>query len=71
MMGGLESLGLVLRSRDNGEVQLGGETGGLEAPLDLGVMLLKADGPLELGECIDEASEVLRDDESEEGETRE
>ena len=71
LMTGLVSLGDVLRSRLLGEAQLGGDTGGLEAPLDLGVMLLKAEGTEELGECIDEAREVFKEDDSEEGETLE
>ena len=53
-------------------MQLGGDTGGLEAPVDLGVMLLKAEGPdTELGECIDDVREVLREEEAEDGDTRE
>ena len=47
LAGGDESLGLELRSREEGEAQLGGETGGEEAAplLLLGVRLLKAEGP--------------------------
>ena len=47
LAGGEESLGLQLRSREEGEAQLGGETGGGEAAplLLLGVRLLKAEGP--------------------------
>ena len=47
LAGGEESLGLELRSREEGEAQLGGETGGEEAAplLLLGVRLLKAEGP--------------------------
>ena len=48
MPGGEVSLGLLLRSREEeeGEAQLGGETGGGEAPLLLlGVRLLKAEAP--------------------------
>ena len=47
LAGGEESLGLELRSREEGEAQEGGETGGGEAAplLLLGVRLLKAEGP--------------------------
>ena len=48
MPGGEVSLGLLLRSREEeeGEGQLGGDTGGGDAPLPLlGVRLLKADTP--------------------------
>ena len=48
MPGGEVSLGLLLKSREEeeGEAQLGGETGGGEAPLLLlGVRLLKAEAP--------------------------
>ena len=69
--GGLGTFGDVLMSKEPGEAQLGGETGGEEAPVDLGVRLLKADGPDELGECIDEARDVFNDEESEDGDTLE
>ena len=48
MPGGEVSLGLLLRSREEeeGEAQLGGETGGGDTPLLLlGVRLLKAEAP--------------------------
>ena len=65
-------VGEELRSKEAGEVQLGGDTGGLEAPVDLGVMLLNAEGPeTELGECIEDVREVLREEEAEEGDTLE
>jgi len=56
---GLSSFGLTLRSNDVGEVHVGGDAGGLG--LLLGVKLLNAEGP-PVGECIDEAIEVLSDD---------
>ena len=68
---GLGSLGLVLRSSEDGDAQLGGDTGGLEAPVDLGVRLRKAEGPDELGECIDEARDVFNDDDNDDGDTLE
>ena len=68
---GLGSLGLVLRSSEDGDAQLGGETGGLEAPVDLGVRLRKADGPEEFGECIDDARDVFSDDDNDDGDTLE
>merc|ERR1719461_2733287 len=62
---GLNSLGLTLRSNEAGEVHEGGEAGGLHVGLLFGVKLLKADGPPPLGECIEEAIEVLSDDATE------
>lgn len=58
---GLSSFGLTLRSNEAGEVHVGGEAGGLQAGLLFGVKLLNAEGP-PVGECIDEAIEVLSDD---------
>jgi len=69
--GGLGTFGEVLMSKEPGEAQLGGETGGEEAPVDLGVRLRKADGPEELGECIDEAKDVFNEEDIEDGDTLE
>ena len=66
----VSGLGLRSKAEGGGEVEWGGEAGGEEGGLDLGVKDLKADG-LSLGECMEEEMEVLREDEGKEGDWRE
>lgn len=66
---GISSFGLESRDAD-GDVDIGGEAGGDDAGLDLGVKERKADGPF--GECIEDAKDVFKEEEDgKDGETRE